>query len=352
MAVSSIRLRPRILLLGLIALGGAACNDGTAPAPVVPVTRTITVNAAAGFTFVALDTVAGNPAVTDASTSNDWDIGLFATTVMLNGGEAGPGGVSGYCLCEYAALGNAEIAALTAASTLGAFDSVSAADTPADADFSSDALAPAIAGWYTTAGTSAAPVAGRTWIIREGATSPVLAKFHVTAIQNPTATAAGTVTIEFAVQPTAGAAFGATQTAQIATGAGPVYFDLTTGAVTGASDWDLRFDGYTIRVNGGVSGGGTVKAVLDTSTPFATIDAAYAATAPAVAFSADAYAGVFKTDPWYRYNITGTDNQIWPVYNVYLVKRGTAVFKVQLIGYYGTDGSPRQITVRYAKLAN
>ena len=226
------------------------------------------------------------------------------------------------------------------------------ADIPAATAFTSDALAPAIAGWVDNPGTGATPASGRSWIIREGTSSVVLAKFHVTNIQNPTATSAGTVTVEYAVQPSAGAAFGSVQTAQIAMGAGPVYVDLTTGAVTTAANWDLRFDGYTIRVNGGVSGTGSVKAVLDTSTPFASIDATYAASAPAVAYSADRYTGVFGTSPWYRYNITGTDNQIWPVYNVYLVQRGTQVFKVQLVGYYGTDGTPRQITVRYAKLAN
>ncbi len=343
----------RSAALGLFAAAlFSACSDTNGPVPVIPVTRTITVNAASAFTFVALDTIATNPAIADATTSGDWDIGLFATTVMLNGGAAGPGGVTGHCLCQYASQSNTEIAALTAASTLGTFDSVTAGDIPAASEFTGDALAPAIAGWVDNPGTGATPAAGRSWIIREGTSSVVLAKLHVTNIQSPTAASAGTVTIEYAVQPSAGAAFGAVQTAQITMGAGPVYFDLTTGAVTTAANWDMRFDGYTIRVNGGVSGTGTVKAVLDTATPFASIDATYAASAPAVAYSVDRYTGVFGTSPWYRYNITGTDNQIWPVFNVYLVQRGTQVFKVQLVGYYGTDGTPRQITVRYAKLAN
>jgi hypothetical protein len=55
--------------------------------------------------------------------------------------------------------------------------------------------------------------------------------------------------------------------------------------------------------------------------------------------------------PWYRYNITGTDNQIWPTYDVYLVRRGSDVYKVQLVGYYDAGGRSRQITVRYAPLA-
>jgi len=49
-------------------------------------------------------------------------------------------------------------------------------------------------------------------------------------------------------------------------------------------------------------------------------------------------------------NITGTDNQIWPNFNVYLVRRGDAVFKLQVTSYYGATGTPRQITVRSVRL--
>jgi hypothetical protein len=83
---------------------------------------------------------------------------------------------------------------------------------------------------------------------------------------------------------------------------------------------------------------------------FEQIDAAYAATAPPQAYRRDAFSGVFAQQPWYRYNITGTDNQIWPTFNVYLIKRGNEVYKVQLIGYYGPAGEPRILTMRYARL--
>ena len=51
-----------------------------------------------------------------------------------------------------------------------------------------------------------------------------------------------------------------------------------------------------------------------------------------------------------RYNITGTDNQIWPTFNVYLVRRAGVLFKVQLVNYYGPTGATRQITLRYQRL--
>ncbi len=123
-----------------------------------------------------------------------------------------------------------------------------------------------------------------------------------------------------------------------------------SGSSSKAAAGGLRFSGHEIRINGGVSGTGTVQTVVDNTTPFATIDAAYAATAPVVAYKRDAYSGVFVAKPWYRYNITGTDNQIWPLFNVYLVKRGSEVYKVQVTSYYGTAGTSRQVSLRSARL--
>ena len=136
----------------------------------------------------------------------------------------------------------------------------------------------------------------------------------------------------------------------IAVGSSTVYFDLAAGAVSTATQWDIAFSGYQIRVNGGVSGSGSIMAVPDNATPFANIDATYAATAPVQAYRTDEFGGVFSTNRWYKYNITGSDNQIWPTYNVYLLKKGSSVYKMQLTGYYGTNGASRQITVRYRKL--
>lgn len=339
------------LLIPVLALVLAACDDN--PVVVVPpVTGEVTVDASAAFTYLgAIGDSLKAVAVTDQTTSSAWDVGFFATTVTTNGGAAGPGGVSVACVCANAAATNTELQAMTPAGELTDFDSVTAA-TATGATFGSDQLLPAIGGWYTGAGAAATVTPNRAWIVREGSASAVLGKFRVTQLSGASASYAGQVTIEFAVQPASGQPFGATQTATVNVAAGgPVYFDLTTGAVTDASNWDLRFEGWAIRVNGGVSGSGTVRAVLDTSTAFANITATYAGFVPPQAYSADAFAGVFNQSPWYRYNITGSDNQIWPTFNVYLLRRGTTTFKVQLINYYGPAGQPRQITVRYQRIA-
>jgi hypothetical protein len=153
------------------------------------------------------------------------------------------------------------------------------------------------------------------------------------------------VTIEYAAQTVAGGAFGPVVTRTVSVGSVPAYVLLDATGAGSAGDHDLRIEGYDIRLNGGNT------AVLVESTPFPDITADFAASVPASVFRGDATAGVFNQDPWYRYNITNSNPpQIWPTYNVYLVKRGTEVFKVQLIGYYDTAGQSRRVTLRYAQL--
>ncbi len=181
------------------ALALAACESSESPLEPGTPTATLTVDAADGFAYVDLNGGSANlVSVVDASASDLWDIGFSVTTVVLNGGTAGPGDVVGYCICQNSSATDAQVMAFTAASQLAAFEAVTAAQIP-----------------------------------------------------------------------------------------------------TSAGQW-----------------------------------------------SAD----VFTTQRWYRYNLTGTDHQVWPTFEVYLIKDGDAVYKVQLTSYYGPGGEPRQITFRYARL--
>jgi len=330
----------------------AACGSDDATAPIItPTTATIAVDASQSFAYITLGETAQQVTVADAASSSAWDLGFFATTVTSNGGSAGPGGVMIHCVCGNASATDAQIQGFTAANQLAAFEAITAAQIPGDGQFSGDSLSPAIAGWFTGSGAQVAPNTTRSWILRRGSPTATLGKLHITSIQNASAQNAGLIGFEYALQSTPGADFAAAVQDTVDVRNGPVYYDLTNRTETTITgSWDLRFAGFEIRSNGGVSGSGSVMAVPDNTTPFATIDAAYAATAPLVAYRRDAYSGVFTSQPWYKYNITGTDNQIWPVFNVYLVKRGSEVYKVQLISYYATDGTSRQVTVRYARL--
>jgi hypothetical protein len=330
-----------------------ACGSDSPVAPIIdPVTGSITVDASAASAYIAFGTPAQVVTVANPATSTAWDMALFATTVSTNGGAAGPGGVSVSCVCQNAQATTAQIQTMTAANQLAIFDAVTSADIPA-ASFQPDALDPVITGWYTGSGATASVRASRAWIMRKTVSGAViLGKFRVTGITGASATTPGQLTVEYAIEPSEGAPFGATQTATVMVTAGTrVYLDLSAGGPGSAASWDIAFDGWNILSNGGVSGSGTVKGVVDDTGGFATIDLAYATPVPPQAYRGDTFSGVFAQNPWYRYNITGTDNQIWPVFNVYLVRRGTTVFKVQLTSYYSPTGAPRNITVRYAQIA-
>lgn len=328
----------------------AACSDSTTEPPPPPATTALTVDASQAPAFVKLGDPATKVTVGDPTASSDWDLSFFATSVSVNGGASGPGGVTAFCLCANANATVAQMQAMTPENQLAAFDAVTSANVPPTASFVADALNPAISGWFGGTGSSAAAVPTRSWIVRRSVPNVILGKFRVLAISGATATSAGNVTVEYAMQPSAGAPFGPGATLTLNLAGGPVFLDLTTGQVPEGSAWDIRLSGFEIRTNGGVSGTGGVSALLDESTPFTQITLQYASTAPAVAYRSDSFAGVFAASPWYRYNITGTDNQIWPIFNVYLVRRGETVFKVQITSYYGPSGTSRQITVRSSRV--
>jgi hypothetical protein len=333
-----------LALAGVLVAALAGCNSDDTIAPPPPVEGAFTVNAVQGWVFV---NVADSSVVTPAPSpgqSSDWDIGFFATSVMLNGGEAGPGGVTGFCICQNDQATGTEVLAMTAESELADFDAITS--VPAGVTFVEDVLAPALSGWFTGAGVTAVADPTRSFLVRL-ADSVAYAKVHVTEIENPTATSAGSVTLEFAVQPSPTGALGATQTLTVDLSTGPVGVDLNTGAVTtSATDWDLQLSGFAIRVNGGVSGPGKGAVAAGTGT-FASITTAKTADQ---AYQIDRFTGVFGAHPYYRYNILG-DNRISPTFDVYLIRRGNAVYKLQVLSYYDPTSAPRYITFRYKQIA-
>jgi hypothetical protein len=341
----------------LIALAGAGilttgCSDDD-KSPVEPpngaVYDSITVDASAGWAAIKLGEPATPVTVTgDLSSSADWDIAFNATSVMLNGGDAGPGDVAGYCICQNANATDNEVTQMTDASELADFANVTDAQIPTDADaWQADASALAIDGWYNydmnTHEVSAAPE--KVWIIRT-ASGTAFAKFHVTNIAD------GKATFEYAVAPASDQPIGTVHSAEVTLtdDGSAVYFDFETGTVSTTADptqWDIAFIGYAIHVNSGVSGTAQAGAVQDDDSfeSLTSVDGI-----PSSAFKVDGFGGVFVASPWYRYNLLG-NHHIWPTFNVYLIKSGSAVYKIQLTNYYSVSGDPRRITVRYAKLA-
>lgn len=325
----------------LTATALAACAGDEINAPSDPVEGTITVNAATGWGFASLaneEVVA----VTDPTSSAAWDVGFNALNVMLNGGAAGPGGVRGFCLCANADATDEQVLAMTPENQLAAFDAVTVDDVPS-AGFEAEKLVPAIAPWFE--GTGAAIVAdGGTWLLRlRNGTS--FAKLRVVSLSGTSATDAGEVTVEYAVQPTAEDPFGPTENVVLDAAAGST-LDLIGGAVDGA-EWDIALEGFTFTVNGGVSGTGSVAA---TPSDVAFESVTTASIEPR-AYRTDTFGGVFTSSPWYRYDLTG-EHLVHPTFDVYLVERGGDVYKLQILSYYGPAGEARQITFRYSKLTD
>lgn len=342
------------LVLGMLAAalfgGFAACSESDPAGPEGDgEPAALTVDASEAWVLVELGDEAQTVTAEDPQSSTEWDLGFFATDVMLNGGAAGPGEVSGYCVCQNASATDDEIRAMTADSELEDFRSVDASALPDSVEaWVSDALAPAIDGWYAydpqTHVVSAA--SENVWKVRTASGSSY-AKFHVTALDGATMEHAGQITIEYAVQSEQGSAFGSVETATVDVSGGAIRFDLETGAeVAGDAEWDLLFEGYDIRVNGGVSGDAQAGAALADGSFGEIVDAS---DLPEGVYQGDAFGGAFVEHAWYRYNLQD-QHQIWPTYDVFLVQREDEVYKIQLTNYYGQTGETRQITFRYARV--
>jgi hypothetical protein len=332
----------RVALASLL-LPAIACSSDEINAPPQTPEGTITVDASTGWAYASLGE-GGVVSVGDPTSSTDWDLGFNATRAMLNGGAAGPGGVVGYCVCQNEGASDEEVVAMTADAELADYEAVTAADIPAASSFEAEALQTAISGWYSGTGAGAAAEDDAAWLLRlSDGTS--YAKLRVGELAGPTAEHAGTVTVEWAVQPTAEAAFEPAQSITLDAST-LTRLDLNTASLSPSdTDWDISLEGFDLRVNGGVSGSGQAAA---TPSPEPFLDITTAATDPR-AYQVDGFAGVFGSHPWYRYNLTG-ENIIHPTFNVYLIKRGDEVYKVQLIDYYSTAGDPRNISVRYTRL--
>jgi len=336
-------------------LFGACSSD-----PVEPITRPVTstisevqVDASSTTAYVQLGDTIRTVTVSSPATSTDWDLSFFATTVALNSGPAGPGSVSGFCLCGNENISNTQIQSLTALGERAAFDAVTASAIPAESQFLSESLNARISGWFTGTGAAAQANSARTFVVIRSRVLPVplYGKFRVTNMVGATAASAGSVTFEYTMQPVSNGLLPVVRTATVAVGATPVHFDLVAGAVSAAAGtWDIRFQGFLIRANSGASGGAGHLVAPPQDVPFASLDLAAMRAIPNSAFGQDALGGPFGARPWYKYNVTGTDLQIWPNFNVYLVKKGAAIYKVQLTGYYDVTGKARVISVRSARL--
>jgi hypothetical protein len=332
----------------LVALA-AACGDDDFVAPVDGTTTTARVDtvdtrlpgsaSATRWTYVSLANPRTPLALTDeqARTSDAWDVAFSGFSTKVNGGAAGPGNVTVHCLCQNSTLPNAAtvVPGLTAAGELADFEAVTATRIPADSAFRADTL-PAVTDWFQTGASGARTLPAYTYIVHRP-NGQGFAKLQVTAVQNATGATPGRVTFQYATMPGARGVFSATQTATVDVPAtGRVAFSFASNGPTTGNDWDLAFQGWRISTNSGSStpsgttaGWGAYNATtLLGATSFDAVTQNQVS--PTInAFRPDGH-GLFGVQPTWLY---ATGRVAVPTYDVYLLKRGAQVHKLQVVGY-------------------
>jgi hypothetical protein len=177
------------------------------------------------------------------------------------------------------------------------------------------------------------------------------ALMHVTAIAYNQSGSLTSITFETRVQ--TGATLGAPQQATLPITGAPVSFNIAgnTAVTANGCNWDLQVDPQTFDMTTNAAcGAGTFPGA--TTPTFAG-----ATTASGVAeygLFLSAMVGpipnsVTDTSAPFRYSLQN-DNRLYPSFNIYLVKVGVNVYKLQVINYYSDAGASGYPTIRYARL--
>lgn len=350
---------PATMALAL-AVSLAACNDENSSPPPPPEGE-VQVDASSNTAFTYFSLSSGEVVTpSDPANSSEWDIAFRRYNARLNGGTGGSKGVMGYNFENNADATDEEVLAFTPENQQAWFDGIDASDIPAAGAFSTEGLAPDFSSWFTptSTGLNANPLA--VWQLRRasGTGAGAFALIHVTAIGNgaPPAVRMNSITFEYRLQSAPGE-LGAAQSAtlDLPDGTAEAGLNLSTGAqvtpTAGDCSWDVKAtEDYTFEVNAGCNAG---TFPLDASQTFASATQAdnapqYGAFVSQV--SGPIPAGVENRSGPFLYSLAG-DNRLSPTFTVYLVKVGSAVYKVQFISYYNsTSGASGYPTIRYKQI--
>ena len=355
------RTRAAVPALAVLLVLAACASETTAP---VPQSGELEIDASSNTAFTYFSFASnGVVQVTNPTTSTAWDMAFRRYTVRLNGGVAGAGSVTGFNLANNAAATNDEVLAFTPENQKPAFDAVSAADIPSSG-FTSEGLAPDYTGWFRPTAAGLLPNPAAVWKLRRasGAGAGAYAVIRVEAIVNdpslsPTDGMRG-ITFGYRLQTTPGT-LGAAQSVAVdlstLTEAG---VNLASGAVVtptaGDCSWDVKVTrAYTFEINAGCQAG---TFPFDASETFDAVTGAddapeygafVALVSGPIPNSITSHSGVFL------YSLAG-DNRLSPTFNIFLVKVGTSVYKLQVVSYYSTTGTTvgeaGHPTIRYEKI--
>ncbi len=345
----------RVVRVGALALAPAAliaCEDEITNPEDQFIEGQIVLDASSPVAFTHFTFADGGSIVpvTDPASSTDWDMAFRRFGVKLNGGVAGPGTVAGANLANNASATDAEVVLFTPSGAAAAFEAVTAADI-SGATFLEDGLVEDVTGpWFRFDFLSNNLVAnpGAAWKVQEadGGFSVVRIAELVMAGQTPSS-----ITVEYRHQD-AGGSLGSAETVVVDLTRGPGFVDLSSGSVVAptACDWDLSLSPFfTIEFNDACSAG---TFPLDPTEDFNALT--NADDAPEYGAFLSAISGAFPgtiegAGGVFWYNIQG-NQRLWPTHNVFLVRVGSSVFKVQVVDYYSSTGDSGFPTLRFEQI--
>ena len=348
-----------LLAAATLPLVSAACEDTVAPQDDAFEEGAITIDASSQREIAYLSLSDGGRLLTSsgAAASTDWHLSFRRFGVRLNGGVSGPGSVTGANLRNNAALAGEAVAALSEAHGDSAFRAVTVDDVAGAAFVEDDVAADPGASWFQfdpRAGTVVANP-GAAWKVRESS-GRGHAVFRVSRLTMQGERPVGLV-VEYRRQEPGGSLGGA-GAVEVDLAQGPRFVGLAGGRSLGPGDvqgpaacaWDIvATPALAIDVNADC-GAGTFP--LDPTEDFTAV--ATAADAPKYGGFLSAVAGAFPAtvndaSGIFWYDIEG-NRRLWPTYNVFLVRAGEEVYKVQITSYYRADGTSGFPTVRFLRL--
>lgn len=348
-----------LAVAAVLPLVSAACEDTAAPQEEVFEEGEVTVDASSYGDITYFSLVDGVVTSADAATSTSWHLGFRRFNVRVNSGVSGPGSVTAVNLSNNAELTQEQIVALSEADGDSAFQAVTEDDV-AGATFVQDDVVPAPgASWFRFDRRTNTVVANprAAWKVRESS-SRGHAVFRVSELtmQGQRPVAVGLV-VEYRQQAASGA-LGDLGTIQVDLTQGPQYLDFANGRALGPGDvqgpgacaWDIgATPALAIEVNADCSAG---TFPLDPNEDFTALTTA--SDAPKYGGFLSAISGAFPAtlgdaSGLFWYNIEG-NSRLWPTYNVFLVRAGQEVYKVQITNYYSADGTSGFPTVKFLRL--
>ncbi len=349
------------LLLPLVLSGCSNDDNGTGPGD--QNTNTTTWNEAGDYWVTRIDATSATDfayysfttrdivALTEAQskTSMNWDLSFRRYTILTNDSLAGPADVQGADLGAIGFVDSADFVAVTAADVNG---------LPSNA-------------WKPTAYKRVVslfdPITRQPhrWVFAMKDAAGKYLKFQVPQIVGGGAPPMmGDVHIKYVYAATGTDLSGPVVEDTILSTRDTVYYDFSAGSyatnlpnANNRLDWDIRIFHYTVEMNSSVFGVGQTSAIQvfeipghddpTDSTDFA--DYSVAETNPQSYFQ-DKLASVFEnpTD-WYEYTGPPT-HQILSLKHVYAIRAGSKNYKLMIVTYNGTAGTPGNFILHWAEL--